>query len=184
MLEYAFCRDDKNFSKKVTGGLEYFLGGEKPVVLCIGTDLSIGDSLGPIVGTLLYERSVNAFVYGRLSATITAKEVHALKRFIGLTHPSSKALVVDAAIGDKNEVGKVKLSSAPIKPGLGANKDLPELGDVNIIGVVAERSKTNYSFLNLTRLSLVYKMAVAIADGISDYVNRVDSMRGSVRFVR
>ena len=30
--------------------------GEPPVVLCIGSDLSVGDSLGPVTGTKLKER--------------------------------------------------------------------------------------------------------------------------------
>jgi putative sporulation protein YyaC len=169
MLEYSFGLTENHLKDKISDGLDRFFGGQKPVIVCVGTDLSIGDSLGPIVGTMLYEYRLDAFVYGRLSETITAKDVRSIKTFLEKAHPTAKTLIVDAAIGEKNDVGSIKLSLAPIRPGLGANKDLPKIGTVNLIGIVAERSCANYSFLNLTRLSPVYEMARKIADGIADY---------------
>ncbi|MBP5316009.1 MAG: DUF1256 domain-containing protein, partial [Muribaculaceae bacterium] len=67
----------------------------KPVIICVGTDLSIGDSLGPIVGTMLKDCGLNAFIYGKLSETITAKEIRAVKNFVEKCHPYSKTLVID-----------------------------------------------------------------------------------------
>lgn len=43
------------------------------ILLCIGTDLVIGDCLGPIVGEILINRNVNAYVYGTLTRPVTAK---------------------------------------------------------------------------------------------------------------
>ena len=45
-----------------------------PVILCIGSDLAIGDSLGPICGTMLKEKKSdpNAFIYGTLKSPVTA----------------------------------------------------------------------------------------------------------------
>jgi|GEM_PF-2945695 len=37
-----------------------------PVILCIGTDRSTGDALGPLVGTMLSQHSLRAAVYGTL----------------------------------------------------------------------------------------------------------------------
>src|SRR3954447_9090991 len=43
------------------------------VIVCIGTDRSTGDSLGPLVGTLLEEKNPNSFyVYGTLEDPIHA----------------------------------------------------------------------------------------------------------------
>ena len=173
MPEYRFDLTENHLKDKISNGLESFFGGQKPVIVCIGTDLSIGDSLGPIVGTMLHEYDLNAFIYGRLSETITAKDIRSVKSFVSKAHPTAKTLVVDAAIGGKDDVGSIKMSLAPIRPGLGANKDLPEIGTVTLIGIVAERSCANYSFLNLTRLSPVYEMAKSIADGIADYFVKI-----------
>ena len=48
-----------------------------PVILCIGSDLSVGDSLGPVTGTKIKEklRGLDCYVYGTLSKPITAHEV-------------------------------------------------------------------------------------------------------------
>ena len=47
-----------------------------PVVVCVGSDLAIGDSLGPICGSMLKYKTqgLNVFLYGTLSAPVTAKE--------------------------------------------------------------------------------------------------------------
>ena len=46
----------------------------RPIVfVCIGTDRSTGDSLGPLIGTLLVEKNIHPFhVYGSLENPIHA----------------------------------------------------------------------------------------------------------------
>ena len=143
--------------------------GTAPVFLCIGSDLVIGDSLGPICGTMLCakRKSANIFVYGTLRQTITAKEVKYMHRFLKETHPNQPIIAIDAAVGESGDIGLIKVSDAGIYPGLGANKRLARIGDIGIMGIVAEKSLFNYSLLNLTRLNLVYRMADLIADAIA-----------------
>ena len=174
MQAFTFHNTENNLTKKICSSLHVLFGGNIPVIICVGTDLSIGDSLGPLVGTILCEKDVKAFVYGKLSGTITAKEVDSVRRFVEKTHPKSKTLVIDAAVGSKEDVGCIRISLAPLKPGSGASENLPEIGDVTIIGIVAQRSCANYSLLNLTRLSPIYKMAKSIACGIADYIDEVN----------
>lgn len=142
----------------------------KPVIVCIGSDLVLGDSLGPLVGTLLKKKGVNAYVYGSLSMPVTAKEISHLKSFLKKVHPKSFVLAVDAAVGDLGEVGKIKAYKKGLKPGLGVNKNLGEMGDCSIIGIVAEKSKSNKKLFSFTRLNLVYKMAEQIACGLEEYL--------------
>ncbi len=176
MNEFSFFVND-NAHKNVSGSLKYFFNGDKPVILCIGTDAAIGDSLGPIIGTMLKKANIDAFVYGTLSSAITAKEVAKIKGLIKATHTNSKLLVIDAAIGDSADVGKIKITPNSIKPGLGANKNLPPIGDVTIMGIVAEKSRSNYAFLNLTRLSPIYSMAEKIAEGVIEYFGTLDKTK-------
>lgn len=141
-----------------------------PIALCIGSDLVIGDSLGPICGTLLQEKQgAGIFVYGTLRHPVTAKEVKYLNEFLHDTHPGSPIIAIDAAVGDAGDIGLLKLTSGGIKPGLGANKRLARVGDVGIMGIVAEKSVFNYSLMNLTRLNLVYKMADIVACAVADF---------------
>ena len=140
-----------------------------PVIVCIGSDLAIGDSLGPIVGSMLKFKTqgLPVYLYGTLSAPITAKEVPYMHTFLKETHPNAQIIAIDAAIGGSGDIGLIRLSSTPLEPGSGANKQLGRLGDLSIMGVVAEKSVGNLGLLNTTRLNLVYTMAEQISDGLS-----------------
>ena len=142
-----------------------------PVIVCVGSDLVLGDSLGPLVGTLLKQKGCGAYIYGTLNAPITAKEVEYAKIYIKQTHPLSKLIAIDAAVGDEEDVGIIKVLNKGLKPGLGVNKNLGVLGDESIIGVVASKSIQNYNLFNLTRLNLIYKMSEIIASGLHQYLS-------------
>ncbi len=143
-----------------------------PVVLCIGSDLSVGDSLGPIAGTKLKEKLIglNCYVYGCLSKPITAHEVKYINDFLKLTHPGSPVIAIDAAVGAAGDIGLIKIARRGVKPGSGANKKLARVGDVSIIGIIAEKSVFNFSILSATRLNIVYRMADIIAEGVATFI--------------
>ncbi|MBE7078735.1 MAG: spore protease YyaC [Clostridiales bacterium] len=140
-----------------------------PVIVCVGSDLAIGDSLGPIVGSMLKYKTqnLNLFVYGTLSAPVTAKELPYMRSFLKETHPRSQILAVDAAVGEKGDIGLIRITDSPLLPGAGAGKKLDALGDVAVMGIVAEKSLSNYGLLNTTRLNLVYTMAETLSDGLA-----------------
>ena len=142
---------------------------QPPVVVCIGSDLAIGDCVGPVTGSMLKYKTqgVKSFIYGTLSSPVTAKEIKYVRAFLKETHKGSQIVAVDAAVGAEGDVGLLKLSDSPLFPGAGANKKLGAIGDISIMGIVAEKSIGNYGLLNTTRLNLVYSMAEIISDGIS-----------------
>ena len=90
-----------------------------------------------------------------------------MRTFLKETHKGSQVIAVDAAVGNEGDIGLIKLNDTPLHPGAGANKRLGALGDISIMGVVAEKSVQNYALLNTTRLNLVYTMAEMISNGIS-----------------
>lgn len=143
-----------------------------PTILCIGSDLSVGDSLGPVVGTMLKHKlsGLNLYVYGTLSKPITAHEVKYMNEFLRQTHPNSPIVAIDAAVGAAGDIGLIKISKRGIKPGSGADKKLTRVGDVSVMGIVAEKTMFNYSLFSATRLNIVYKMAEIISEGIATYM--------------
>ncbi len=146
---------------------------KKPILICIGSDLVLGDSLGPLVGTLLRKKNVRSFVYGTLNYPITSKEVEYARTYVKQMHPNSVSIAIDAAVGEDNDIGLIRVKNGGLRPGLGVDKKLGIIGDISIIGVVAEKSLNNYNLFNLTRLNLIYKMAEKIADGIEEYLNYI-----------
>ena len=175
MKEYSYLSNEKSAARELANKLGDFLCGELPVIVCVGTDATIGDSLGPLCGTFIENKKNDLFVYGSLQKTVTAKEIKTIKSFIQKVHPFSKVLVIDAAVGKSDDVGRIKISSAPIKPGLGADKDLPPIGDVSIIAIISEKTKSNYEFFSLTRLSPVYHLAKIISEAVITYCEDINS---------
>lgn len=143
---------------------------KRPIFICIGSDLVLGDSLGPLVGTFLKNKNVQSYVYGTLNYPITAKEVEYARTYLKQMHPNSITVAIDAAVGNNQDVGLIKVQNKGLKPGLGVEKNLGIVGDVSIIGVVAGKSQQNYNLFNLTRLNLIYSMSEKIASGIDKYI--------------
>ena len=132
-MEYAFHFNNSMAETGLYMALKKCLGPleRPPVVLCIGSDLdtrSRVDSLGPIAGTMLRRRAFNGYVYGTLKNPVTAKEAKYLGEFLKKTHPRSKIIAVDAAVGEEPDIGLLKVLSGALRPGAGANKRLPKVG--------------------------------------------------------
>ncbi len=143
-------------------------------VVCIGTDRSTGDALGPLVGSRLTEwRSVRdrIRVVGTLDEPVHAGNLRGAIQALGLARPGAgHVLAVDACLGRVGSIGYITVGEGPLKPGAGVNKELPQVGDAYITGVVNVGGFMEYLVLQNTRLSLVIKMADAIARGVVTYV--------------
>jgi putative sporulation protein YyaC len=142
--------------------------GQHPIIaFCIGTDRSTGDSLGPLIGTLLSKKlHPNLLVFGTLDEPVHAIN---LKQFIAKVEeefPLSPVIAIDACLGRLENVGYVTVGCGSLEPGAGVKKDLPPIGDIYIKGVVNVGGFMEYLVLQNTRLSLVVKMANVIAEGL------------------
>lgn len=140
---------------------------DAPVYMCIGTEKVFSDSLGPRVGTLLNEQMTKpVFVYGMNDRNITAENLLNSYNFIKAMHPDSQIVVIDAGVGATEQLGSVQLSLGGIVPGAATNKNLPSVGDVGIVGIVAERGMGDFYTLNSSKDKLVSAVARFIADAI------------------
>ena len=97
----SFDVENENFSLCIAKTLEkYLISPAKSVILLfVGSDSNIGDSLAPICGSLFECDACGVFAYGSLLSPITAREVPFAVEFIKSAHPDSLIVVVDAAIG-------------------------------------------------------------------------------------
>jgi putative sporulation protein YyaC len=137
------------------------------VVVCIGTDRSTGDSLGPLVGTMLSKRRIDGItIYGTLNQPVHALNLSDTMDEIAerFTHPFIVA--IDACLGQHESIGTVQVGSGPMKPGAGVNKDLQPVGNMHITGIVNVGGFMEYLVLQNTRLSIVMQMAESISEGL------------------
>lgn len=161
-----------------------------PVILCIGTDRIIGDSLGPLVGSILKKKYTEAQnscstlhhpahtlnVYGTLHHPAHALNLPDINAEIKKKHPNSPVIAVDASLGSYKHIGSVFVRPGSISPGSGVQKNLPPSGDIAITGIVNEESSHPYLALQTARLSTVADMAERIADCLLEVLLPTDPL--------
>ena len=137
------------------------------IIMCIGTDRSTGDSLGPLVGTMLEQKGALPFyVYGTLKDPIHAVNLEEKIKDIQQQHKHSFIIAVDACLGRVKNIGMVTVEKGSLKPGAAVNKNLPSVGDAHITGIVNVSGFMEFLVLQNTRLHLVMNMAETIATSI------------------
>lgn len=142
-------------------------GSESIVFVCIGTDRSTGDSLGPLIGYKLKNiKYNNVHIFGTLENPVHAKNLGEVLKKIDDEYTNSYIIAIDACLGKPEHVGYITIGEGPIRPGSGVNKSLPPVGDAHITGIVNYGGLMDFLILQNTRLSLVMKMADLISSGI------------------
>lgn len=166
--------DDPSAQTKLTAALdthleEHLRPGRRVIVVCIGSDRSTGDALGPLVGTRLQLMAPpETTVKGTLERPVHAANLHEHLEQLRREPQSPLILAIDACLGRSENVGTVCVKPGPLKPGTGVNKVLPSVGKFHVVGVVNVGGFMEYFVLQNTRLSLVMRLADLIADSLAD----------------
>lgn len=142
-------------------------GYKSIVFVCIGTDRSTGDSLGPLIGYKMSNLDYkNIFVHGSLDSPVHAKNIDKVMEHIKTFYDKPYVIAIDACLGKMEHVGYITIGEGSIKPGSGVKKDLAPVGDMYITGIVNFGGFMDYLILQNTRLNLVMKMADTISMSI------------------
>ncbi len=137
------------------------------VILCIGSDRSTGDSLGPLVGSMLDDLQLDGVpVYGTLDKPVHALNIGEIKEYLEDTYTSPAILAVDACLGQKQMVGHLEVGKGSLLPGAAVKKRIPPIGNVFITGVVNIGGFMELMVLQGTRLGIVLPLARFISWGI------------------
>jgi putative sporulation protein YyaC len=157
-----------SFTNKI---IEMFLekadAGSTLVILCIGSDRSTGDSLGPLTGSLLCKLNpTGTVILGTLKNPVHAVNLEKTVAQLYKSCPVPFVVAVDACLGQLKSVGFVELGYGPLSPGSGVNKTLPPVGDIYISGVVNVGGFLEQMVLQNTRLYKVFSLAEFISKGL------------------
>ena len=122
------------------------------IILCIGSDRSTGDSLGPLIGYKLKKAPQCGFyIYGDLMHPVHAGNLQLYIDKINETFVDPFIIAIDASLGREEHIGLITLGEGPLKPGLGVKKKLPEVGAI----------------LQTTRLYLIIQLADVIFNALN-----------------
>lgn len=141
--------------------------GKDIIILCIGTDRSTGDSLGPLTGTKFRSLNDHPHIFGTLDDPVHATNLPVTLEKIRERYHSPYIVAVDACLGRIENIGCVTIGKGSLKPGAAVNKDLPAVGDMYITGIVNVGGFMEHLVLQSTRLHLVMHMADTIAQGLA-----------------
>lgn len=176
---YAYYHDEKAIQCLIRGIAKYdlFAKYQEILVVCIGTNEIIGDSLGPLVGTILQKKGFKN-VWGTLAEPIGATKV---KQY-ALRLPKDNGtfvIGVDALnTHDDSDLGYLCVKHAPIKPASAIKQikdELPLIGNI-AVGMVVTHTKENES--NLDYLSIVPKEMICTgANKIADALEAILTAR-------
>ncbi|SHE87614.1 spore protease YyaC [Clostridium fallax] len=144
------------------------------IFLCIGSDRSTGDSLGPLVGDKLkFSIKKSIYFYGSLENPIHAKNLKETIISINKKFKNPYIVAIDACLGTVQNVGKILIEKKPLKPGLAVSKDLPPVGDLSILGIVNICGSLEFMVLQNTRLYTVVTLANSISIAINHFILKV-----------
>ncbi|WP_373897219.1 spore protease YyaC [Haloimpatiens sp. FM7315] len=137
------------------------------VILCIGTDRSTGDSLGPLVGEKLkFLVRNNLYIYGNLGNPVHAKNLCSVLKTINSELKNPFIIAIDACLGSLHNVGSIIIEEGPLSPGAAMDKDLPLVGNISIKGIVNISGTLEFLVLQNTRLNTVMQIADIISKGL------------------
>lgn len=131
--------------------------------LCIGTDRSTGDSLGPWVGTMLKDGGFPR-VIGTLEQPCDADR---LPEVIAGLAPGEPVVAIDACLGRPGNVGRFVVSEGPLQPAKSVGKAFAPVGAYSVAAIVNAYGPKPYWTLQTTSLYHVLRMARHIGDAIA-----------------
>ena len=118
-------------------------------IICIGTDRSTGDCLGPLVGSKLSSLGSlppGVRLFGTLDEPVHAANLDDYIRLLEAEKGRSFVLAVDACLGKAENIGCISIKDGPLKPGTGVNKNLTQVGSAHLVGVVNVGGSWSISF--------------------------------------
>lgn len=167
------CKDLKAVDK-IAGALIILLSGledqsceRQRLVICIGSDRSTGDSLGPLVGAYLKQLPLpRTAVWGTLADPVHALNLESYTQKLENEQARPLVIAVDASLGKPGSVGLIEVGKGPLIPGAGVNKKLPPVGHLYLSGIVNLGGFMEQMVLQSTRLFHVLEIAMVMAHGL------------------
>ncbi len=142
-------------------------GKDQVLLLCIGTDRSTGDSLGPLIGYQLRNHDLKHIrVLGTLNRPVHAMNLEDTLGLVEQYFQDHVIVAVDASVGMNDHIGCITLGRGALKPGLGVSKELRSVGDLFITGIVSGCGSYDPVMLQSIRLSVVMRMAECISESV------------------
>ena len=149
--------------------------------LCIGTNRIVGDAFGPVVGSVLKKNLLEnneICIWGDLRECVTYADLTSMDNYWKDKGNQELVIVLDSALSNKKDVGKVFVQNRGLKYAESLGKDNSVIGNISIKAVVGENENDNLkNFNNLKNVSIkqIHKMCNIVSNGIIDVMNKKEN---------
>lgn len=109
-----------------------------PVFVCVGTPKVIGDSLGPLVGSIISGEIPGLPLYGTLANPVHALNLEAVLRETQTLYPHATLIGIDSSLSTQARVGYICLHHGKLQPGRAVHGCLPSFGDYKLYGNIGD----------------------------------------------
>lgn len=138
--------------------------------LCIGSEKISGDSLGPIVGTLLREKYKLPYpVIGCEDMPVNGVNIDKYRKYVHRFFPAHRIIAIDAALGGIGDIGDIRYREGGVRAGGALGLNNSPVGELAILGVVGERGGEPMQ----TLLNTPFEKVVMLAERIAQAINEV-----------
>jgi putative sporulation protein YyaC len=138
------------------------------IFICIGTDRSTGDSLGPLIGyKLRFIKNDNIYIYGSLESPISNQNILDILTKIKSNFDNPYIITINSNLGSFHDVGKILINNNNSKS---TNTSISYIGNMNITGIVNITGNYEFMILQNTRLHTVMLLADSISNGIYHFI--------------
>lgn len=170
--------DIEKLSDQLLGLMADYPTRDEIVIVCIGTDRNVGDSLAPIVGSRLKNNS-HYTIHGTIDDPVHALNVGQIGGYLKINYPNALVIAVDAGLGEVESIGEVRVRCKPVLPGKGVGKKLPPIGDISIVGIVGRADMADpIEAINQARLCDILIMSDTITRVIERAVTKWETLNG------
>ena len=148
------------------------------IFLCIGTTKIVGDSFGPLVGTILKKYfcgNKKIEIIGDLENALTYDKIEESVKYIKKRYINKLIIVLDSALSDQSNVGRIFIQNRGLKYAESLKKQNRTIGDISIKAVVGKDEKNNIeNFKNLkgVKVEQIQLMSYIVSKGIIDVMNK------------
>ena len=150
------------------------------VILCVGTNKLIGDSVGPIVGqklARLLKNKQNVWIYGNTKRNLNLKNAKQILKQIQITHKQAFVITIDAALGPKEMIENTWIGSGIVKIGEALDKQIQYFSNITIKGIVGEYQnnlKQDYQTLNEVNRNRIHRLSNQITYEVCQIIEQIN----------
>ena len=148
------------------------------VILCIGTNKLIGDSIGPVVGQKLKEENIQEkiCIYVDMKQTINFKNAKQVIEKIFKIYEKPFIITIDSALGKQTMINKIVVNKGIIRIGKSLGRSICYPSHITIKGVVGENKNTfedNIAILKTVQPKLIWELSNTMVEGIKQEIGKI-----------